>query len=378
MLLKEINDLVMVDIPSVDPNDANNRLLSTKYVNFAIDELWRAANWEFRKKSGSLLIIPNYSTGTASILLYSGTNETAARTVTLSAPLTFDAQGFYFRPKDGSSEYRIISGDVGSVELFLESPVIDPTNIAVEFEIWKRFYYLKSEVDVLLDIRRCDNGESMNYVGSSKASSRSSFIENYGTTGNFYSSGSDFSVYGVDPYDDVSHETGTITIPENSNVATGVGTNFIGNVDSGDVLIVGSYAYFIKRVESDTSLILSNYAVSPVASGSSYKINKMNPIGLVFYNPTQSYQIVNYQYLSKSTPLINEQYDDFKFEYDYIEAIVLNAQAMWLKNKDYQKYIQIIGLYQAKLNGLKIKKRTAMPRFRQFEPYINLNMPGRD
>lgn len=371
MLLRKINDLVLDKIPSIDKTVDSLRERSTDYVNFAIDEVWRASNWEFRKRTGQLALEPTYDTGTASITKYDGTNLNAARTVTLSASLPFDVRGRYFKPNNSSSNYRIITGASGGTTLFLESPVIDSTNGSIAFDIWKRFYYLKSDVDVLLDIRRWDGGGSLEYSPSPKMSRSNANLDTEGAP-------KYFSVYGIDPNDDIEYETGTISIAENSNTVTGVSTAFVGNADSGDILIVNNSRYIIKRVESNTSLILYNYVPIPIAAGTSYSIKKNNPLAIPFFNPTDAYRTLDYEYLVKSYSLVNEDYDDLLLDMDYIDAIILNAQAAWLEHKDYQKYIQIYSLYQAKLNGLKIKKRVVAPRFRQFEPYINPNLPGRD
>lgn len=369
MILRNINNRVLEKIPSIDSKDANTRAQSIEYINFSLSEVWRASNWEFRKKNAQFVLEPAYDTGTASTTTFDGTNENAARTVTLSVALPFDVKGRYFTPKNGSA-YKIVTGNAGSLTLFLGAPVIDTDAVPAEFKIWRKFYYLRSDVDIVLDVRSLDGSGSLKYASSSKLSNS---IGNLGDFGAPYT----FSVYGIDPYDDVSYETGTVSITENGNTVTGTGTSFVGNVDAGDIFTVGGIRYTVKRVESNTQLILNNYVKNEIAAGSSYSSKKKDVLGLPFFYNADSYKVIEYEYLTRSYDLLNEDYDDLNLDRDYIDAIVLGAQAMWLDTKDYSKYIQTVNLYQAKLNGLKLKKRVVAPRYRQFEPLIDSSAPGR-
>lgn len=369
MLLKEINDLIIAGVPSITGNDPATRALTTQYFNFAWDEVCRSSNWWFRKRSGQIVLEPAYTTS-CTVTQFNSTNSSTSQIVTLSSPLPYNVRGRYLKLGENSSTYKIIVGNAGESTLVLDVPVIEGSG-TYSCSIYRRIYYLKSDVGTLIDIRETNGGGDIEFLSSAKLSD---FTVNTDSVGNPDS----FSDFGIDPYDDVSHVTGTISIPANSNTVTGVATNFIGNVNSGDILTVDNKTYTVKRVESDTSLILFNYAVNLVSSGSSYSIKPNSPIGLKFYHPTDVYRVLEYEYVAKFYPIYNEEYDEILVDRDFIDAAILDATARWLQNKDYQKYLQITNLYQAKLQGLKIKKRVVNPKYRQFEPKINLALPGRD
>lgn len=363
MKLRTINDLIIGKVPSLDKNNADHRLRTTEYVNFSIDAIWRAANWEFRKKNAQLMIEPSITTGTCSY-------TKLGRTVTfVGITVESNWQGRYFVPKDSSSQYKIIQVDTALNTITTDTPIIDNSASGKEYTVWKRFYSLKSDVDTLVDIRRWDGGGSLVYKSDPKLSQN---FANIGEEGSPYY----FSIQGIDEYDDAEYKTGTVEGTENTNTLTGLGTAFIGNCDVGDIITINNDSYRIKSVESDTSLKLQNFLISTI-SASTFSIKKNNPLNITFYYPPDSYRTLDYSYLSKAPELKNDDYDELKLERDYIDAIVMRTQAYWLEEKDLTKYQILFALAEAKIKGLRAKKPVVNPRFRQFEPLINGNLPGR-
>lgn len=365
MKLRTINDLVIRKIPSLDPNNDSARATTTEYVNLAIDGVWRAANWEFRKKNAQLMLEPSDTTGTCSW-------TKLGQTVTfVGSSIAENWLGRYWTPKNSSSQYKIIYIDVVGASVTLATPIIDNSTSGSEFTVWKRFYSLQSNVDTLIDIRRWDGGGSLVYKPDSKLSGISTNLE---TEGSPYF----FSIQGIDEYDDVEYSTGSVEGTENSDTLTGSGTSFLSNCGIGDIITLNTEEYTIKRVLSDTSLKLYQHLTSSIPSGTTFEIKKNNPLNITFYNPPDSYRICDYSFLSKAPVLKNEDYDFLKLDRDYIDAIIMRAQTYWLDEKDYQKYQTILAIYEAKVGGLKLKRRAVNPKFRQFEPTIGSTMPGRE
>jgi hypothetical protein len=332
--LRDINNLVISKISSIDRENDITRLRTTEFVNFAIDGVWRASDWEFRKRTAQLMLEPNYTTGTCSW-------TKLGRQVTFSgSTLSDNWRGRYWTPKNGSSSYKIIYVNVSGNYVILDTPIIDESSSGVSFEVWKRFYSLKSSVDSVVDP-----------LG--------------------------FTTKGTDEYDDITYSTGTVSGLSNSDTITGVGTLFIGNCDVGDIFKVGVEEYIIRRVESDTSLKLFQHLKSEIPSLTAYEVKKNNPLSAEFSSKPEEYKIIDYAYLNKAPILKNEDYDYLEIERDYIDAIVMRAQAYWLDEKDYQKFTIAISLYQAKVEGLKMKKLTVRPKFRQFQPTIDVSASGR-
>src|SRR5256885_836714 len=72
--------------------------IADRCINLAYIEIFESHRWVFRKKTGSILVIPNYTTGTCSVTKYDGSNDGAAKTVVFAgSSLTQSMVGRYFR-----------------------------------------------------------------------------------------------------------------------------------------------------------------------------------------------------------------------------------------------------------------------------------------
>ena len=238
MLYGKALDQLIDRIPTLDKGNSTDRERAGNAFNLANAEVYRAANWEFRKKSGQIILIPNYTTGTCSITKFDGTNDQSSRTVIfVGSSLTQGMVGRYFQPLNSSQWYKIvyISGNTA----YLDTPVVDATASNATFIIWKRFYYVKSEVDGIVDFGSWETGEPLDYKSSTGLTDSASILSSVGSP-------QVYSPYGIDPADDASYSVGSISIAEDSNIVVGVGTSFFANADSGDILTVGEVEYTIK------------------------------------------------------------------------------------------------------------------------------------
>jgi hypothetical protein len=61
--------------------------------------------------------------------------------------------------------------------------------------------------------------------------------------------------------------TGTITATQNSTTITGAGTNFLNQLNIGDVITIASVDYIVRSIESATSLTLTAPYVATTGAG---------------------------------------------------------------------------------------------------------------
>lgn len=340
-----------------------------RHVNLAYLEVFRAHKWVYRKRDGQIILIPNYTTGTCTVTKFDGTNSSNAKTVTFSgATLTNSMLGRYLNVGDSNHWHKIIyiSGNTA----YLETEIIDVDGGGNSFKIWKRFYYVKSEADIILDFDKWAQS-SLVYRNYSQLQDEVNNISSEGTT-------TDFSEYGIDPYDDVEYSTGTIEGSTDSNILTGTNTSWLSSgIESLDIIQINSVDYYIKRVESDTRIILYNYIENSITLGTSYVVRKNNPIGFQFYAQTDEYRALNYSYLAKAAPLIHPTKDHIKLPDEFAPAILSRSIAYGFMGVEKNEYLNKLSIYSDELGKLKEKVRVVSPRYMQFSVKIPNFMPGR-
>ena len=224
MILKDLVDVFFLRFKGLDKTNKDHRNQVKSYLNLFLPVVYRSSNWEFRKRTGQLILIPNYTTGNCSIVQYDGTNDLASRTVTFAgSTLTQSMRGRFFKPAGSDTWYRIIyiSGDTA----YLDTPVVDATAGGLSFTIWKRFHYLKSDVDIVTDFIGWDRNSILEYRSSTNQSDKNANLASEGSP-------FEFGAYGVDSFDDTTYETGTISGILNTNIITGSATAFFANVDN--------------------------------------------------------------------------------------------------------------------------------------------------
>lgn len=371
MFLGKLNDALILRFKGKDKNDPNVRGIATFYNNLSYKEVYRSTDWFFRQKTGQLTIIPNYITGTCSITRYDGTNEALARTVTfVGSTLTSSMQGRYFQPLGSDGWYKIVSVDVTANTIYLESPIIDDTEAGISFKIWKRFYYLYSEVDAFLGFSKWSLDGRMRSKSAQLMASEVSEVANFSTAPN------KFSLYGVDPYDS-SYSTGQVSISKDTNIATGVSTEWLSNASPGDILTINNNSYRVKRAETDTKIILYNYPTENI-SNQAYTLEKDSPMGFQFYPTEDAYRLLDYIYMARSYDMVNESKEKPLMPGDdYDEVILTRAESMRMRDNDDPKWSSVVQLYSALLDGLRQKRHPDRTTFDQFAPKVPSYMPGR-
>ena len=369
MIYKDLITSLIRRFKNIDETDVNTREVVGSYLNLSYKEVYRAHHWEYRKSGSDLVLIPNYETGTCTVTQYNGTNETDAKTVTFSgSSLNRAMEGRYFQPQSDGNWYRInrISGSTA----YLDSPVVRTSAGSLTFKIWKRLYFLHSEVDILLDFGKWDGDGKLTFRSNNDLTDAVSNISSE-------DSPDTFTQYGIDEYW-TDYETGTIAISKDNNVVTGSGgTEWMRYVGRGDILESGAHVFRVKRAETDSRILLYNYAPEEVGAGSTYKIKKDNALGFQFYSNADDYRVLRYSYFKHGYNMVNENYDRPQLPEEFDIAILSRAEAMIRKDKEDSGWVNVQNLYNAELEGLKMKVRVANPRYRQFAPKIPSYMPGR-
>lgn len=332
-----------------------NLVVFPRKINDAYKEIARAYDWEHLRRSGELETIPNYTTGTVSVTNGSFTVN-GSGTVWTSA-----MEGRYFQSQGGTVWYRI-SKVQSNTQLTLLSPYLDLTASAQTYSIWKRFYYLYSEVHRILEfgswIRTGD-------LVDRPATYTSDVQENISTAGEPVT----FSPYGADPFERSYTDSGTVTLTNNSNLLSGAGTTFLGNAEPGDILQVGSTYFRVKRVESDTAIRLTTSAISDLP-GSTYSISKDNPIGIQLYFAANASYLFPFTYSKRVYDMVNDN-DRPELPEDFDMAILDGAEASRLRELNDTRWINKLQEYKARIQDLMSQRFVSRPRARVMAPKIH-------
>src|SRR3990167_1099024 len=138
-------------ITGFDADTDAGKKTAGRYINKAAKWIYSSHPWEWRYRTGAVTLIPNYTTGTCAVTVFTGANEADARTVTFSTALPSNIQGRFFRVSDGAwHKIQYASGSTA----YLETPI---TETGTTFEIWKRFYHLPGDVASIMDFLRWDS-----------------------------------------------------------------------------------------------------------------------------------------------------------------------------------------------------------------------------
>src|SRR3990167_4353157 len=297
-------------------------------LNFGKSEVSKYSLWKnLVVPNNELLIIPNYTTGTA-------TATKDSRTVTLGGggAVASGFQGRYFCMN--SRQYEILSVNVALNTLTLKTPYLEDTSTGT-YSIWKKWYRVPSDIRVVLP------------------------NEDYSDMP------SPFEIEGYDNYrNDIS---GVVSVTEGSNVMTGSG--FLDNVFPGDYIKVEANTYRVKIVTSDITIILTNKANATL--NSSYIIQsdtpymaKLNELSVrvggqvvpPFYGiQTTKKSILPYSYIKTLYDMVNNN-DDTELPHYFDRAILDFAKSEYERGTNSEKWSSSLQIGQARLQKLELDK----------------------
>ncbi len=248
--------------------------------------------WDSNYREGELALSPINQDGT-SAFVQNSRNVTGSSTSFTSA-----MKGYSIKGPDGA--FYQIASVVSTTSLILRSPYQGASG-SLSTYIWQTDYELCPEVLTV--------GGFIDYElqGSMRETWPRNMQDSFGNRSE-PSVPDVYTVIGRNALTTV-YSTGTLSVTANTNTWTGVGTSWMANVKPGMTLVVGSYTYHIKSVNSDTELETYQLAVVTVA-GLTYSIYSKNTIKVRFKLPTTQ-RLVKYSYWAKDYPLINDNDEDW-------------------------------------------------------------------
>ena len=370
MNLEYLKKLYFHPKKGLDKATSLNEEMAPIYINLAYQEVFLAHSWIHRKRYGQIILEPRYTTGSCSVTKYNGTNSASSKTITFTgASLTTSMIGQFVRFQDGGKWYRIdyLTGSGSSWTGYIDSPISDVTSGSKTFEIWKRYYSLKSDVAEFLDFGRWANGR-LEY--------QPDMVDRYTDVSKEAADPAFFNLAGVDKFSDSTNDA-TITISKDTNVGTVSGLNLLSSgYDEGDAIEIGDIDYYIRRIESDVRVVFYNYFDS-AKDGLAATFKKNNPVIFEFYNPPDDYYALPYVYLGRAYDLVHETKDKILLPKNFIPTIISRAHYYDYKASGNREYVNMLSVYNAELEGLKSKVHIVRPRYLQFSPKILSTSPGR-
>lgn len=358
-------------VKDFDVTQTANKDIAKRYINRAYKWIYRSHRWEFRRTTGQVVIIPNV-TGSCSFTKFTGTNEDSARTVTISGA-SDSYKGRYFQIDGSSDWHKILYVDVAANKLYLETPILDSSGTT--YQIWKRFYYLPGDVGYITDFGRWD--QAYGRLDFKDFTALADQVPNVSDTG----FPDNFVPFGDDKYE-TSYKTGTIQGNQDENIITGVGTTWLGNVLPGDLLLASTFALTVKRVETNTRIILQNYIPSSgdtaaIPTGSTYEIKRNVSLGFAFYPSRNNYLTLPFVYMDRAFDMVHETKDRPNLPDDLFDDVILTrAEYNLRRDKGDSTWVSVAQLYEALLSAAKEKVKVVEQRSASFSPNT-LGYPGR-
>lgn len=298
-ILKEVASLAGYNITGSDSQSVSDKARALRRVNQIRSDIASrfAGRWAPLYREGWLPLVPVYGDGTIAVTLDSRT-VTGTNTVWTSAMVGRKFLG-------PNNEYYKIAAVASSTSLTLTEPYQGATvTSGGSYQIWKDEYVLYPDVFSIIDF--------VNYadpVQLMEDTNKHSRLLNPRATQN--TTPQVFSLVGRQRAL-TSYSTGNVTIAAGSRTLAGSGTLWIGNVQPGFEITIGSYTYHVDTVDSDTQISLHEYAVV-VATNASYSAVGRNAL-VVRFNAPSGQTMVSYGYYSKVYPLVNDSDEDWMAE----------------------------------------------------------------
>ena len=337
-------------------DDLDVRALLTRKINEGGKEVGRVADWDCLKVHGQFNCVTNYKTGTVTVtkdsrtIIGSGTDWTQSMV------------GRYFQSSAGQNWYRIIRF-VSTTELTLETPVTEASGAGKKYIIWKRFYAVPSLYRKIKVLGKWFGAERVEQRDDQYLIDRSPQMTEGEPT--------DAAESGSDQIES-SYSDGTVSLTKDSNILTGSGTLWFNNADPGDRVNVGTRTFRVKRVESDTRIIMFNSSPTTIASSlnQAYTIEKDNPIIFQLYPVPDAGYVIPITGYMRILDLVNENKDRFPFPEEFDAAILDSAEAARMRELDDAKWIQKQLELKGRIIDLKAMMRPSVQRSRIMSPEI--------
>lgn len=327
-------------------------------VNMANLEVGKSWRWPLLKTIGSIIAIPVYSAGTCGITQDSNS-------VVMDTPGA-DAAAFagrFWHKKGSGNTYRILS--VSGSTLLLDQPVVEDSG-SVEYEIEKKFYVLPTEVREIIG---WDSGED-SVMGLDQAGLRQSRPGQGSGIADI-----PFDVAGADPFTE-DYATGTISVAADTNVITSPDSpEWLKYVKPGNLMTFGSVNYRVKRVVSDTRLILYN-KVKTAQTGVAYNISAQDALTVRPFVTFSTKKVVQFTYIRKTFDMVHDD-DMTSFSTEADLAMLDFAEAFLMDSFQKAGWENKLAKAQARLSAAQALASPVRSSFKMFPPLIPRGMGRR-
>jgi len=217
--------------------------------------------WPWALNRFSFQTVPNKTAGTVSV-------TQGSRTVTGSGTaFSTDDEGQVFLLKNEKDNKYIILKVNSSTELLLEQPYTLESKSDQLYIIHHKYYILASEAQNVYDMYV--ERDKLRYADLRDFDAKFPDSQERGIPLHWTRWGRDYKIR--------THSAGTITIEAESRTVIGVSTNFLGNVQPGD-LIIATETYHVKSVDSDTQISLIEIVTTDRTNVSYTSESKAAPI----------------------------------------------------------------------------------------------------
>jgi len=319
------------DLTGFDYTDSDVAARLLRFINDVRREVYRENQWDFTFQRYQLNLEPDYTTGTISV-------SQDTRTVTgTGTTFTSDMEGRYIHlnhESNSQSEWYKITSVTSSTELIIDAKYIEADLSDVDYAIREVYHRVPGSVQKIEHLRQFVTPRLLEKIGGTR------MFETYSNLGmttspyRYMVAGS----YGKE----TTYATGTVS--GSGKTVTGSGTSFLGNAVPGDRLTASSVDYYIKSVNSDTSLEL--FAKIPNSfSGATYTITSDPDSQMIRFDfQNDSRVVIELDYYEKCYPLMGDTDEDF-ITRNYPE-LVIEGVLVWEKRAtddqtwtvDYQKW----------------------------------------
>ncbi len=326
------------------------KLLAKPSVNIAYLDVGKSWRWPQLETFGSIVAVPIVE-GSASIV-----QDSQAITIVGADPAW---KGRFFRVKPGENDYRIvnITGNVVTVD----QPIVE-SSAAVTFQIEKRFYTLPTEVRELGPFDAGRNGTiSLDNRGlrSTSPNYDSRILE------------VPLSVYGTDKYTDV-YAAGQAVVTKDSDVVTGTGgTAWLSNVRPGNIFAFSTEEYRVRRVETDSRMVLYNLALGTATQ--SYKIFQDQPLTARLRGTFLQKKIIPFSYIRSVYPMVHDD-DRIDLSEEAKIAVLSFSEAQLAKMLNKDDWANRLLEAQNRLSVAQQMASPVHPAYKQLSPFIPRGM----
>ena len=315
--------------------------------------------WPWRSKEVTLQTVANYTEGTVQV-----TN--GSRTVT-GTGMTFTATmvGRLLKLDREDEVYEILSV-TNATTLVLKVPYLGASASGQAYLIWKKYYELDPEVPYLSDITIAQ----WPYV--SREIPKKAFDANLIRAWQINTVNLCWTWGGIDRSIATYGAGGTITVVNDSRTLTGTATTFLGNVQGGARIRVGTNYYNVESVDSNTQITMVQRALVDASATSNYAIESPNRARIQLSSVPDPQINLIVRFFKRTYDLLHDN-DEPEF-WDGHDHIITNAMYGYqLEKMTSEKAFAWLDVYRSAIKEawINLNERDSMeqvPRFQRGTP----------